>query len=220
MKFRIDLKIFLIIFLFFLTGQIESYFMMFIYILLHEIGHLLAGILLGMKPRIFEVIPQGFRMEFDLKAKDYNIKVLKGNLLEVKKILVALAGPLTNLIVIIIGAKISDNIFVQMDVVYTNLIIIIFNCIPIYPLDGGRILMSIIHILRGKRKSETIINIISLVVMICITFISSILIYTYQNIAIFIIIVFLWCIYILEDFRYKKRMKIYKLIDKTLEKKE
>ena len=50
MKIRIDLKIFLIIFIFILTNQIQIYMLIMIFALLHELGHLLAGLLLKLKP--------------------------------------------------------------------------------------------------------------------------------------------------------------------------
>ena len=226
MRFRIDLKIFLLILLFYLTMQLEEYFAMFIFILIHEIGHLLAGILLGLKPILLEIIPQGLRVEFRINEKYYNKKILNGNKLVLKEILIALAGPMTNLLIIVLVLNIGKlnniiyiNILDQINVVYINLLIILFNILPIYPLDGGRILKGLIHIIKGKRKAEKYINSISFVTMILITVLSSLVIFYFKNISIVVIVVFLWIVFILEDIKYKKRIKIYKLIDKTIEKK-
>ena len=226
MRLRIDLKIFLVILLFYLTMQLEEYFAMFIFILIHEIGHLLAGILLGLKPILLEIIPQGLRIEFKINEKYYNKKILKGNKLVLKEILIALAGPMTNILIIILIlniGKLNDNIHInilnQINLVYINLLIILFNILPIYPLDGGRILKGLIHIIKGKRKAEKYINNISFIVMILITILFSLIIFYLQNIAILVIVIFLWGLFILEDIKYRKRIKIYKLIDKTIEKK-
>lgn len=51
MRFRIDLKIFIFLIIFYFTKQIEIYAMIMLFALIHELGHLLAGILMGMKPR-------------------------------------------------------------------------------------------------------------------------------------------------------------------------
>ena len=64
MRFRIDLKLFLIVFIFIFTKQIHIYILMMIFALLHELGHLFAGILLKMKPEKIEIIPVGLTISF------------------------------------------------------------------------------------------------------------------------------------------------------------
>ena len=75
MRFRIDLKIFLFIVLFYLTKQIEMYATIMFFAIIHELGHLLAGILLGMKPEKLEIMPYGIAVSFKLTPKDYNKKI-------------------------------------------------------------------------------------------------------------------------------------------------
>ena len=104
MKFRIDLKIFIFVILFLITNQIKIYAMIMIFAIIHELGHLIAGMLLGMKAEKIEIKPFGVAIDFNIKRKDYIVKIKKGNLLEVKKVLVALAGPMTNVLIIFILA--------------------------------------------------------------------------------------------------------------------
>ncbi len=217
MKFRIDLKIFLFLIIFYLTKQIHIYALVMIFAFVHELGHLLTGILCGMKPEKLEIKPYGVSVSFKLFPKDYNIKIGKGNKLEMKKILVALAGPVTNLLIILVATNLPIEFFTKLMIIYSNIIIIIFNLMPIYPLDGGRIVKSILHITYGKRKSEKYINNISFITLILVTFISSILIYMIENIAIFIIVIVLWIMYIMEDIKYKRKIEIYKLLEKSIE---
>ncbi len=217
MKFRIDLKIFLFFILFCFTNQFQNYIVIILFAIIHEIGHLVAGILLGMKPESIELIPYGLRISFRLIPKDYNKKIMNGNLLALKKMIVAIAGPITNLIIIIICGNIKINMFLYLIIIYANILLIIFNLLPIYPLDGGRFLKEILHIFFGKNKAEKYINIISFITLIIVTIISSISIYYIKNIAVFIAILFLWGIYIKEDIIYKKKLKIYNLIIKTIE---
>lgn len=217
MRFKIDLKIFIFMILFLLTSQIQTYATMMIFAIIHEFGHLIAGLILGMKPEKMEIVPYGVSISFKLMLQDYNKKIHNGNLLEIKKIIVALAGPLTNLIIILIAFNINQNVFSSLIIIYANILLIIFNLLPIYPLDGGRILKGILHIIFGKRKAEKYTNYISFISVIILTLISSILVYAFKNISIFIIVLFLWGIFIKQDIIDKRRNKIYNLVEKTIE---
>lgn len=217
MRFRIDLKIFLFVILFYFTKQIEIYAMIMFFAILHELGHLLAGLLLGMKPEKIEIMPCGLSISFKLTPKDYNRKIKYGNQLELKKIGVALAGPITNVIIMTIVLNININVFKGLMILYSNLLLVLFNLLPMYPLDGGRIVKGILHIFLGKMKAEKYTNCISFVTLILITFIASIAIYKAENIAIFLIVLVLWGIFIKEDRIYEKRNKIYDLLDKSIE---
>ena len=215
MRIRIDLKIFIFLFLFILTRQIEIYASMMIFAIIHELGHMLSGILLGLKIEKMELMPYGVSVSFGLTTKDYNNKIKNGNLLELKKTVVAIAGPLTNLLIAIITYYLNIAEELKALIVYSNILLLLFNLLPIYPLDGGRILKSILHILVGKRQSEKYINNISFVLLLFLTFVSSILIIYLKNIAIFLIILFLWFMYIKQDKIYKRKENIYKLLEKN-----
>lgn len=215
MRFRIDLKIFLFAILFYFTKQIEVYSMVMLFAILHEFGHLLAGLLLGMKPEKMEIMPYGVSISFQLTPKDYNKKIKRGNQLELKKIIVALAGSITNVIIMIIVSQMNMNVVSTLMILYANLLLILFNLLPIYPLDGGRVIKGILHICLGKVKSEKYTNHISFVTLLIVTFISSIVIYQAENIAIFLIVLVLWGIFIREDRIYARKSKIYKLLEKN-----
>ena len=214
MRFRIDLKIFIFLIIFYFTKQIEIYAMIMLFALIHELGHLLAGLLMGMKPEKIELMPFGVSISFKIKVEEYNKKIKKGNMLEIKKILVALAGPLTNFIIIIITSNINIELFKALIIIYTNFLIMIFNLLPIYPLDGGRILKGILHINFWIQKSEFYTNIISKIIVAIITILSSVLILYIHNIAIALIDMYLWYLVIKEDIIYKKREKILENINK------
>ena len=194
MKFRIDLKIFLFIILFYFTRQIQTYSMLMIFAIIHELGHLLAGLIVGMKPEKMELNPFGFSINFKINPDEYNKKIKKANMLEIKKILVSIAGPVTNGIIILITMYLKINIFEKLMIIYSNLLLVFFNILPIYPLDGGRILRGIIYIFGGEYKAEKCIHIISLITITVLTVFSSVAILYFKNIAIFFAAIYLWII--------------------------
>lgn len=57
MEIRMNLNIFAVLLLFLATGQIALYSFFMFCILLHEIGHLLVGIGLGLKPKRLQIMP-------------------------------------------------------------------------------------------------------------------------------------------------------------------
>ena len=155
MKIRLHLKIFIFIAIFIVTRQIEIYSLLMFFAILHELGHMIAGVILGFKPNSIEIMPVGLSIGFESKADNYNKKIRKGTLLTLKKIIVAISGPLTNLIIIVLFSLFEFN-FLNVDrelIIYSNILIAIFNLLPIYPLDGGRIAKGMLHILLRKKRS-------------------------------------------------------------------
>lgn len=163
-----------------------------------------------MKPINFEIMPFGFSISFKLKTNDFNKKIIKANLLELKKVIVALSGPAINLI-IILALLLKKDFNDKQIILYANALIVLFNLIPIYPLDGGRILKGVIHIFFGGKTAKEITNIVANCVIIIITLMGSITVYYFKNIAIFLIIAFLWIIVIQENKKYKMIIKAYNI---------
>lgn len=211
MHIKVNFILFIFIIIFYITKQIEIYALLMIFALIHEFGHIIAGLILGYKPKSLHIMPFGISVDFNIRIQDYNKKIGKGNLLNLKKIFIAIAGPLTNIIVILICCIWNIN-FARIDstyIIYANLILGIFNLLPIYPLDGGRILKEIITFFYGRKEALIIINKISNINLSIITAIASIGIIYLKNIAIFFIIVCLWIIIIRENKIYNIKMKIY-----------
>lgn len=203
MVLKIDLKIFIFFILFYLTKQIKLYATIMVLCAIHELGHVLMGIFMGLKIEKIEIMPLGLSVSFKLNIDDYNRKIKKGNILQLKKIAIAAAGPLTNLMIILIILNTNINLKIVSNeiLIYANILIALFNLLPIYPLDGGRILKEIIHIFEGSIKSKKHMKKINKIVMIFITMLGSIGIMYLKNIAIFLIIVYLWIIVIRENMK-------------------
>lgn len=73
MKIKIDLKIFLIIAFYFITKNIEIFALTFIFILIHELGHALTGIILGLKISKINITILGLSIEFENYGKERRI---------------------------------------------------------------------------------------------------------------------------------------------------
>lgn len=205
MQITINLQIFLFIILFLLTKQIELYALIMFFALIHECGHIFAGLILKLKPKKLDIMPFGLAVTFE----SYGYK----KLVEAKKILIALAGPLTNILICTIALFININQNVKQTIIYSNILVALFNLIPIYPLDGGRILKGLIKLkYKNNIIADTIVNRISNILAILFTAISSILILYFKNIAILLVIIYLWIIVIRENKRLDIKKKVSNII--------
>ena len=218
MKIRLHLKIFIFIAIFIVTKQIKIYSLLMLFALIHELGHLIMGLILGFKPYSLEIMPVGLAISFKTETENYNKKIKKGVLLTLKKIIIAFAGPLTNVIMAFLfttynfkDLNISNEILI-----YSNILIAIFNLIPIYPLDGGRIINGILHIFFGKKRAAIYTNIISNVSIIILTIISSIAILYFKNIAILFALGYLWYLVIRENRKFSNKQKLYSRFEKDV----
>lgn len=205
MQITINLQIFLFIILFLLTKQIELYALIMFFALIHECGHIFAGLILKLKPKKLDIMPFGLAVTFE----SYGYK----KLVEAKKILIALAGPLTNILICVIALFIHIDQNVKQTIIYSNILVALFNLIPIYPLDGGRILKGLIKLkYKNNIIADTIVNRISNILAILFTAISSILILYFKNIAILLVIIYLWIIVIRENKRLDIKKKVSNII--------
>lgn len=201
MKIKVNIQIFAIIIILLLTKQIEMYSWLMLFAFIHEIAHMCAGMALKLKPEMLEIEPFGVGIVFESFENT-----------EKNKIIISLAGPLINLLIAITFMFIKIN--PQELIINANLLLAIFNLIPIYPLDGGRILKAIIKIKDKKGITEDVLNKISNILMILLTAGSSILILIYKNIGLLLIIAYLWIIVIKENNKYTLKKKINKLLEK------
>lgn len=201
MKIKINLQIFIFAIIFYFTKQIKIYTILMSFAFIHEIGHLIAGISLGLKVKAINIMPFGVSINFE----DYSNKYI------IKKIIIALAGPLTNLIIVILG---MCNKW-EEDIIYANILIGMFNLIPLYPLDGGRILKYILQLTSNPKEAEMVTYKLSNTLIIILTLISSIGILLIKNIGVLLILGYLWMLVIKENKRYKLKMKIYRLLSEN-----
>ena len=160
--FKIDVWFLTIIFIL-LSIVYNSFFSLAIFYLvtfIHELGLFLFAKLFNVKCYKINFHPLGFSLEME------NISFIK----PYKQLLILLGGPLTffvNLIIISILFKFNLLSIYQYNIaIENNLSLLIFNMIPFYPLDGGRILEVILFNYMDSKKTKYTILIISSLISI------------------------------------------------------
>lgn len=133
MKFRLH-PVLLPLFLFLMiTGGVSVYALIFMSLLIHEAGHLIAAYLTGMRVRSCTIMPYGGEL------------VIKDRYLAPKKdrFLVALGGPVATLVVLLLATLIpfpGDEQVIQIQVA-----LLVLNLLPILPLDGGQAICALLE---------------------------------------------------------------------------
>lgn len=198
MRIKVDVKIFFIIILYIFMQSTKIFALTFIFILLHELGHLVTGITIGLKVKKINIHISGLSVEFENYVKQRNAN----------KIVVDIAGPLINIIALVIAIIIK-----QEEIAYINLLLAIVNLLPIYPLDGGQILRTLLRKRFTYKETINFIESISQYTLIILTAIASCYLLIGKNIGIFIAILYLWTII----FKEKRKNKIIRKAIRSVE---
>lgn len=130
---------FLLLFLWFVcTGTIVSFFIFVGVVLMHELGHYFVARKLGYKLDSFFLAPYGVSL-------NYRDNVFENS----DEIKIALAGPIVNLTLAsfcIAVWWIFPESYNYTDVfVAQSISLALFNLLPVYPMDGGRVFLSLLN---------------------------------------------------------------------------
>jgi len=178
--FKINIFTYFLLILSYLSGYYKEISIILIILIVHEFGHFFLMKLFNIKVNKIIIYPYGGMIKSNMLINTNSFKIL----------LISLGGILSQIIlymIFIILYKIeyiSYNIFNIFN--YSNISIIIFNLLPIYPLDGYKILNSILEIFLSFKNSLIISLIINLLTLII--FIIYLYLYKINN---YIIIIFL-----------------------------
>ena len=197
MKIEINLKIFFLLILLLLFDNINTYLIFLFFILIHELSHLIVGILIGGKPQKMTISIFGVSIEFYSYGKNKTFS----------KIIFFLIGPFVNILIAIMSYMYMKDSNEKTLIVYTNLAIGSFNLLPILPLDGGKIIKEILKVILGFEKSNKIMIFVSKCFLMIVSLIYSVLIIEIKNVMILFLLIYLWYLYSIEEKKYMLYLK-------------
>ena len=139
----------------YITGKLETLFITYLIMFIHEIAHLVAAIGIGLKPARIIFFPFGV----NLKLKNKLVYSLSD------EVILYIAGPLSNILMAVFAKMFFKNFFWYEDFYLKNIALCILNLLPIMPLDGGVILKKVIASRIGYNKSIVIMRILSVILV-------------------------------------------------------
>ncbi len=151
---------FLLLFLWFCINRDLPVFLLFVGVVLsHEYGHYFVAKKLGYKLDSFLIAPYGVCLNYKERAFD-----------EKDEIIIALAGPCVNLIFCLLTVSLwwvfPDLFNYTYDFVSQSFSLALFNLLPCYPLDGGRVAVGLMSKFFERRKAVKITQICNIIVSI------------------------------------------------------
>ncbi len=169
----------------------------FIIIIVHEIGHLIAAKICSWNFDKIEVYPFGGCVKLDDKIN----RSMK------EELFILIAGPVMQILFFYVCYLFLNEGFIS----YRNFLIfknyhytlLIFNLLPIYPLDGGRILNIIINFFMPFKKSNKITICLSFLLIFSLLFFYKSLNFTLMGI---LLITELIVYFKRQDFLYNKML--------------
>ncbi len=194
-KFKFNILFLLVLFLFAVSGLFTKAILTFGVVFAHELAHTSMAYKLGVSAYEIELLPFGGVVRFQ------DLLQLKPK--EEQKI--AIAGPLFNFLVVAILLLLLRYQHLDQEMALyllkLNLSLGIFNLLPAFPLDGGRILRAELVRIYGFKLAHQKALLISKCIALILAIISVIGIYFgYSNITLLIIAFFIYFIAVKSKF--------------------
>jgi Zn-dependent protease/CBS domain-containing protein len=133
--------------------------LLFLCVLLHEFGHVFAARRYGIKTPDVTLLPIGGVASLERMPEKPS-----------QEIVVALAGPAVNLVIalvliVVLGARFDLTQMAQLEqaqstltgrVAAANVVLLLFNLIPAFPMDGGRVLRALLALPLGYTRATRV----------------------------------------------------------------
>lgn len=137
-------------------GFAGEYLTAFLMIAFHECAHVACASLFGCKVESISFLPVGL-----------NTRVETGELDRVKRIIINFCGPVLNLVLFIMSGLfiryVNDSVPMLHIIKTANIYLAIFNMLPVWPLDGSRILQDLLMVKTGLLSAARLIRALSFV---------------------------------------------------------
>jgi Zn-dependent protease/CBS domain-containing protein len=133
--------------------------LIFLCVLLHELGHVFAARRYGVKTRDVTLWPFGGIASMERMPDKPS-----------QELIVALAGPAVNVVIalalfVYLGATLDSESVPRVEdpkvsmaakVLFANVILVLFNLIPAFPMDGGRVLRALLAMRMGNARATEV----------------------------------------------------------------
>lgn len=199
---KISIPFYITFLVFIIIGKFKLFITLTLFTIFHELGHIIVGLFFKYRIEKIIILPLGCLTIFNKKIND-NI---------FKNLLLTLMGPIFQLILFLF---IKDEIYIKY-----NLILLIFNLLPIYPLDGSKILLNIFYLILPfikANKLNLLVSVLTLILLVIFrptTFIIYLIfiVYLIQIIKEYKINSYLYYKFLLERYLYNIKYKKIRLI--------
>ena len=184
-KLKISSFFICLVFLSLISGLFRDILSLFLIIIIHEIGHIITSVIFNWNIKKIDItIIGGFITYDEIIDKPF-----------IEEFLISISGFIMQIflyIIILILHKINIIDYKNMFILNKyNIAVLLFNLIPIYPLDGSKIIYILLNMYMPYKKSLKVLNtisIISIIITLLVFYLYNVKIeYSYLIILIFII---------------------------------
>lgn len=170
---RLDYSFFVMLILFVFLEDLIWYLWYLMFIIAHELCHLFVAKKLGYLPKRLKLSAFGASLEgFDDFLLSDEIKIV-------------LAGPIFNLVVVVCCYLsfwfYPESFCFLNDILLVNQSILMFNLLPIFPLDAGRLALCFLSKKKTRREAVKLIKNISLILVVLMFVLSMVSFFFYFN---------------------------------------
>lgn len=153
-------------------------------VLLHELGHYSVAKFFGWRIRHIVLWIFGGTMKTDEH----------GNRPTYEEMLVTIAGPFQHILIYLTVVLLSNFQIIPASlselILFYNFVILLFNLLPIWPLDGGKLLFLLLSLYLPYRKAYDAMIILSMILSVVIV-IGQLVVYSF-TLSMFLIMIFLF----------------------------